>query len=158
MKFLVMTLACLLLEIRPVEADASEDKDVGRPEDVAPWGRGKVKEPTIHRLRLDSPGAALRGSAESTGFSVIVPSRKVMEAAAGIAKRDPRIARIRATNTAVGAQVSIQFKGPVPAYKVRLRKDYVEFLISAPGTETASSTSASGSSTKSKTSTSKSAR
>jgi hypothetical protein len=66
----------------------------------------------------------------------MVPSRKVMEAAAGIAKRDERIARIRATNTPGGAQVSIRFKGAVPPYRVRLRKDYLEFLISAPGSET----------------------
>jgi hypothetical protein len=123
------------------EASSDKDKHQTRPEDVTPWGRGKVREPTIHRLRLDAPGDALRGSAESTGFSVVVPSRKVMEAAAGIAKRDPRIARIRASNSAVGAQVSIQFKGPVPAYKVRLRKDYVELLISAPGTELANAPS-----------------
>jgi hypothetical protein len=138
---------------REEKAKAADAKEAIRPEDVPSFVRGKVREPTIHRLRLDSPGAALRGTAESTGFSVIVPSRKVMEAAAGIAKRDSRIARIRATNTPAGAQVSLQFKGPVPAYKVRLRKDYVEFLISAPGTETASS-----SSTKSKSSTSKSGR
>jgi hypothetical protein len=65
-----------------------------------------------------------------------------MEAAEGIAKRDERIGRIRATNTAGGAQVSIRFKGSVPAYRVRLRKDYVEFLISAPGGESVSSDSA----------------
>ena len=113
----------------------AESSDCSRPEEVTPWGRGRMKEPTIHRLRLDAPGAALQGNAESTGFSVIVPSRKVMEAAAGIAKRDERIARIRATNTPGGAQVSIRFKGAVPPYRVRLRKDYLEFLISAPGSE-----------------------
>jgi hypothetical protein len=114
----------------------AESSDRSRPEEVTPWGRGRMKEPTIHRLRLDAPGAALQGNAESTGFSVIVPSRKVMEAAGGIAKRDERIARIRATNTPGGAQVSIRFKGAVPPYRVRLRKDYLEFLISAPGSET----------------------
>lgn len=137
---------------REEKAKSASAKQLARPEDVAPFVRGKVREPTIHRLRLDSPGAALRGSAESTGFSVTVPSRKVMEAAAGIAKRDSRIARIRATNTSAGAQVSVQFKGPVPAYKVRLRKDYVELLISAPGTELASSTGSKSKSTGSKSS------
>jgi hypothetical protein len=114
------------------DSKSEADRSGARPEDVSPWGKGKMHEPTIHRLRLDTPGAALQGASESTGFSVVVPSRKVMEAAGGIAKRDPRIARIRATNTPVGAQISIRFKGEVPAYRVRLRKDYVEFLISAP--------------------------
>lgn len=124
---------------KPARDEKSESERSGpRPEDVSPWGKGKMHEPTIHRLRLDTPGAALQGATEATGFSVIVPSRKVMEAAGGIAKRDPRIARIRATNTPVGAQISIRFKGEVPAYRVRLRKDYVEFLISAPSESKAS--------------------
>jgi hypothetical protein len=102
-----------------------------KPEDVAPWGHGRMHEPVIHRLRLDAPGAKLVGAVDSTGFTVTIPSRKVMEAAAGIAKRDPRIARVRATNSASGAQVSFQFKNDVPSYRVRLRQDFVEFLISA---------------------------
>jgi len=116
------------------KADSKSDGDRAgpRPEDVTPWGKGRMHEPVIHRLRLDTPGTALEGASESTGFSVVVPSRKVMEAAGGIAKRDPRIARIRATNTPAGAQISIRFKDEVPAYRVRLRKDYVEFLISSP--------------------------
>lgn len=103
-----------------------------RPEDVAPWGRGRMHLPTIHRLRLDAPGAAIQGAADPTGFTIVIPGRKVMEAAAGIAKRDERIARVRATNIGSGAQVSFRFKDGVPAYRVRLRRDYIEFLVSAP--------------------------
>lgn len=103
-----------------------------RPEDVPPWGRGRMHLPTIHRLRLDGPGDAIQGAAEPTGFTIVVPGRKVMEAAAGIARRDDRIARVRATNTAAGAQVSFRFKDSVPGYRVRLRRDYIEFLVSAP--------------------------
>jgi hypothetical protein len=113
-------------------APKAPEKAKTRPEDVAPWGRGKLNLPTIHRLRLDGPGAALQGAAEPTGFTVVIPGRKVMEAAAGIAKRDERIARVRASNTGAGAQVSFRFKDGTPAYRVRLRRDYIEFLISAP--------------------------
>ncbi len=123
------------------DSKSASERSGSRPEDVSPWGKGRMHEPTIHRLRLDNPGAALQGNSESTGFSVVVPSRKVMEAAGGIAKRDPRIARIRATNTPAGAQISIRFKGEVPAYRVRLRKDYVEFLISAPSEKNSKSKS-----------------
>jgi hypothetical protein len=62
---------------------------------------------------------------------VVVPSRKVMEQGAGIAKRDPRIARVRTVNTPNGAQITFQFKDGVPAYRARLRRDFVEFLIGA---------------------------
>jgi hypothetical protein len=111
---------------------AGKSKASKKPEDVAPWGHGKVNNPVIHRLRLDSAGDALQGSLQPTGFTVVVPNRKVMEKGDGIAKRDPRIARIRTVNTPNGAQVTFQFKDGVPAYKTRLRRDYIEFLIGAP--------------------------
>jgi hypothetical protein len=114
------------------EGDKSgKSKSSKKPEDVAPWGRGKVSSPVIHRLRLDSAGDALQGSLQPTGFTVVVPNRKVMEQGAGIAKRDPRIARVRTVNTPNGAQITFQFKDGVPAYKARLRRDFIEFLIGA---------------------------
>lgn len=120
----------------PGDRGASVSKKAGapaaKPEDVAPFGNGRMHLPTISRLRLDGPGAELRGQADATGFTVLIPGRKVMEQGAAIAKRDPRIARIRTTNTPGGAQVRLTFKDGVPAYRVRLRRDFVELLISAP--------------------------
>ncbi len=113
-----------------------------KPEDVSPWGRGKVHKPTIHRLRLDAPGAEIRGANEPVGFTVLIPNRKVMEKGTAILKRDPRIARVRTTNTPGGAQIRIDFKDGVPAYRVRLRRDYVELLISAAEDKPAAATSA----------------
>jgi hypothetical protein len=120
-------------EAFPEEGDSKSGKSKSskKPEDVAPWGRGKVTSPVIHRLRLDSSGDALQGSLQPTGFTVVIPNRKVMEQGAGIAKRDPRIARVRTVNTANGAQITFQFKDGVPAYKARLRRDFVEILIGA---------------------------
>jgi hypothetical protein len=63
---------------------------------------------------------------------VLIPGRKLMEQGGPIAKRDPRIARVRTTNTPGGAQLRLTFKDGVPAYRVRLRRDFVELLISAP--------------------------
>jgi len=103
-----------------------------RPEDVAPFGKGRMHLPTISRLRLDGPGSELRGEADATGFTVLVPGRKLMEQGDGLAKRDPRIARVRTTNTPGGAQIRMTFKESVPAYRVRLRRDVVELLVSAP--------------------------
>ncbi len=124
----------------PAEDESFPDEGAGKekvksskkPEDVAPWGRGKVVTPVIHRLRLDSAGDALQGSLQPTGFTVVVPNRKVMEQGAAIAKRDPRIARVRTVNTPNGAQITFQFKDGVPAYRARLRRDFIEFLLGAP--------------------------
>lgn len=117
------------------EGKSASGKSDKKPEDVAPWGHGRLREPTIHRLRLDGPGAKLAGTVDPTGFTIVVPERKVMEAPGGISKRDARIARVRATNTPNGAQISFRFKDSVPSYRVRLRRDYVEFLISEPSAE-----------------------
>jgi hypothetical protein len=108
------------------------DAKNARPEDVPAWGKGKLHTPTIHRLRLDGPGAELHGVSDATGFTVLVPKRKLMEEGAPIAKRDPRIGRARTTNTPGGAQLRITFRETLPGYRVRLRRDYVEVLISAP--------------------------
>jgi hypothetical protein len=127
----------------PEEDDdkAGKSKSSKKPEDVAPWGRGKVSSPVIHRLRLDSAGDALQGSLQPTGFTVVVPNRKVMEEGVSIAKRDPRIARVRTVNTPNGAQITFQFKDGVPAYKARLRRDFIEFLIGASEPKKAAATS-----------------
>jgi hypothetical protein len=110
----------------------SADGSSTRPEDVPAWGKGKMNQPTIHRLRLDGAGSALHGVSDATGFTVLVPGRKVMEQGTAILKRDPRIGRARTTNTPGGAQVRITFREVLPGYRVRLRRDYVELLISAP--------------------------
>jgi hypothetical protein len=110
----------------------SADGKSTRPEDVPAWGKGKMHLPTVHRLRLDGPGSELHGVSDATGFTVLVPGRKIMEQGDGIMKRDPRIGRARTTNTPGGAQVRITFRETLPAYRVRLRRDYIELLISAP--------------------------
>ena len=111
------------------KADKSSSKS--KPEDVAPWGRGKLSMPIIHRLRLDAAASSIQGVQQPTGFMVVLPGRKLMEQAGPIAKRDARFANVRSVNTPNGAQITFNFKESVPAYRVRLRRDYVEFLISA---------------------------
>ncbi|MEP7048861.1 MAG: PilZ domain-containing protein [Pseudomonadota bacterium] len=98
--------------------------------DTTPWGKGKLHSPTIYRLRLDGPGGKLQGATLPTGFTVLVPGHKVMEQGAGIAKRDSRIASVRTVNRTAGAEVAFHFRDGIPAYRVRLRHDYVEILLS----------------------------
>jgi hypothetical protein len=116
------------------------------PSDVPPWGRGKLDTPVVHRLRLDGPGGAIQGAVNATGFSVVIPDRKVMESGSAIEQRDSRIARVKTRNGTSGAQISVSFKDGVPSYRVRLRKDYVELLISSEGSKssTAAKTSTGG--------------
>lgn len=111
-------------------ADETFDEPVKKGTDS--WGRGQVRLPTIHRLRLDQAGATIQGAPSATGFSVVLPGVKVMENGTAIAKRDERIAKVTVENTTEGAKVTFRFRTEVPPYRVRLRKDFVEFLISAP--------------------------
>ena len=100
--------------------------------EASAWGRGRLNLPTIHRIRLDAPGAEIAGAVEQEGFVVVIPGRKAMESGRAIQGRDKRILKVMASNTAEGARVRFAFRGAVPAYRVRLRNDFIEFLISAP--------------------------
>jgi len=97
--------------------------------DTTPWGHGKLHSPTIYRLRLDGPGGKLQGALLPTGFTVLVPGHKVMEPGGPIAKRDNRFSSVRTSNRTEGAEVSFRFRDSIPAYRVRLRRDYMEILI-----------------------------
>ena len=55
----------------------------------------------------------------------------MLDSGASITRRDPRIAKLSTHNTAQGTRVSFRFRETIPAYKVRIRKDIVEFWISS---------------------------
>lgn len=126
-------------------ADDGEEKAAG---DSAPWGNGKLHEPVVHRLRLDKAGTKIQGAVNATGFTVMLPGVKVMESPDGIKERDSRIARVKTQNGTNGAEISFQFKDGIPGYKVRLKKDYVEFLISSAGKSGDKAVSSTGSTKK----------
>lgn len=110
------------------EAPAASSR--AKPRAGAEFTSGRLHLPTVYRLRLDEPGATLRGERTPTGFDVIIPGRKTMESGTAIARRDSRIAKVSTKNGSDGARVSFRFRSDIPAYKVRLRNDFVEFFIS----------------------------
>jgi hypothetical protein len=112
--------------------DGDTEAKKGKPGDVPPWGKGKMNDPVVHRLRLNKPGAAIQGAVSATGFTVVLPGVKIMESPKAIMDRDKRIAKVKTKNATSGAEASFQFKDGIPGYRVRLKKDYVEFLISSP--------------------------
>jgi len=113
-------------------AEASEQPSA-KPEDVAPFGHGKMKDPILYRLKLDAPGEALKGTSSGKGFAVTIPGRKLLESPKGFVKRDPRFEKIFANSSADGAKLTWQFKHDAPAFRVRLRKSNIEILISEDG-------------------------
>jgi len=115
----------------PSESTAGSEEPAAKPEDVAPWGKGKMHDPIIYRVKLDGPGNAIKGTTFSKGFSVIIPKRKAQESPKGYMKQDSRLEKVSAANGETGVKILWRFKDEIPGYRVRLRKNTVEFLISS---------------------------
>lgn len=111
--------------------DDAKDEKVVKPEDVKPFQRGALELPVVYKMKLDAPGGALLGTATATGFKITLPGRKVLDNGRAIEQRDRRILRVRTNNTQAGAEITFQFRGPVPGYKARLQKDRVDFFVSS---------------------------
>jgi hypothetical protein len=100
---------------------------------VTPFGNGPVHHGNLLHLKMDGPIESIEGAQQPTGFAVKLPGRKSLEAAGPLAARDPRIAAIKVTNDAAGAELTLAFKDGVPNYQVRARGDTLVIALSQPG-------------------------
>lgn len=96
---------------------------------VAPFGNGHVGHGNVLRLKMDGPIEKIQGAAQPAGFTVVIPGRKAAEGAAPLASRDPRIAAIKVSNEAAGAELTVSFKDGVPNYLVRAKGDQLEMVL-----------------------------
>jgi PilZ domain len=119
---------------QPVAAD---DSDGARPHKkhlhVAPFGNGPVHHGNVLRLKMDEAIESIEGAQQPTGFTVKIPGRKAVEAAAPLAARDSRIAAIKVANEGAGAELSVTFKDGVPNYQVRAKGDTLEIVLAVAG-------------------------
>ncbi len=97
------------------------------------FGNPDVRRGNVLRLRLDGSVDRILGASEPTGFTVVVPGRKSVEVASPLAEKDERIASIRVTNVASGAELSVVFKDGVPKYLVRGHGDELEIVLANKG-------------------------
>jgi hypothetical protein len=100
---------------------------------VTPFGNGAVGHANVLHLRMDGAIEKIEGAATPTGFNVVIPDRRSLEAAAPLAARDSRIAAIRVTNESSGAELAVSFKDGVPNYQVRAKGDSLEILLAPQG-------------------------
>jgi hypothetical protein len=100
---------------------------------VAPFGNGPVHHGNVLRLKMDSPIESIEGAQQPTGFTVKIPGRKAVEAAAPLAARDSRIAAIKVANANAGAELSVTFKDGVPNYQVSARGDTLVISLAPVG-------------------------
>ncbi|MEO8798967.1 MAG: PilZ domain-containing protein, partial [Polyangiaceae bacterium] len=105
-----------------------------KPIRVIPFASGgAIGHGNVLRLKMDGAIEKIEGASDSTGFSVVIPNRRSLEAAAPLAARDGRIASIKVENGASGADLSVQFKDGVPRYEVRARGDQLEIVLAPSG-------------------------
>ncbi len=100
---------------------------------VAPFGNGPVHHGNVLRLKMDSPIESIEGAQQPTGFTVKIPGRKAVEAAAPLAARDSRIAAIKVANEGAGAELSVTFKDGVPNYQVSARGETLVIALAPVG-------------------------
>ncbi len=119
-------------EIDPTPAPAAEDTHK-KPGHVTPFGNGSVAHGNLLHIKMDGAIDKIEGASTPTGFTVVIPSRRSLEAAAPLAARDSRIATMRITNEAHGAELAVTFKDGVPNYQVRAKGDTLEIVLATAG-------------------------
>jgi hypothetical protein len=100
---------------------------------VPPFGNGPVHHGNVLRLKMDGAIESLEGAQQPTGFTVKLPGRRSLEAAAPLAARDTRIAAIKVANDTAGAELTVTFKDGVPNYQVSARGDSVLISLAPVG-------------------------
>jgi hypothetical protein len=109
------------------------DSDSSLPGKLQPFGHGTVVNGNVLRLKMDGKIERLQGAAQPTGFTVVLPKRRGVEAAATLLRKDSRIAEVHLNNQPAGAEISMTFKDGVPPYLVRAKGDTLEFVLGRPG-------------------------
>lgn len=116
-----------------VDDEPSYDAPKKKPGKVAPFGNGPVGHGNVMRIKMDGAIEKIQGASQPSGFTVVIPGRQSLEAAAPLAAKDSRIAAIRMSNEASGAELSVTFKDGVPNYQVRAKGDALELVLAKAG-------------------------
>lgn len=102
----------------------------GRP---TPFGNGPVSRGNVLKMKMDGVVGRIQGASQPSGFTVVIPGRKSLDAAGPLAAKDPRIAAIRVSNEPTGAELTVTFKDGVPNYQVKARGDMLEMHLARAG-------------------------
>lgn len=105
----------------------------GKPGKVTPFGNGPVGHGNVLKIKMDGAVGRIQGASQPSGFTVVIPGRKSLDAAGPLAAKDPRIAAIRVSNEPTGAELTVTFKDGVPNYQVKARGDTLEMHLAKPG-------------------------
>jgi hypothetical protein len=126
-------------EGQDVVGDEGDDDEGAPPADAQSFGRGKVRNPRVMTLKMSRSIKGLRGNASAKGFTVDVVGAKAKEPAAGLRRRDQRIASAKIVNHKSGAELSVRFKDDAPPFRVQARGATLEIIVDGGKTAKASS-------------------
>jgi hypothetical protein len=105
----------------------------GKPGKVVPFGNGPVAHGNVLKIKMDGVVGRIQGASQPSGFTVVIPGRKSLDAAGPLASKDPRIAAIRVSNEPTGAELTVTFKDGVPNYQVKAHGDTLEMHLAKAG-------------------------
>ena len=109
--------------------DGTETSTGGKKGKPKPFTNGPVAHGTVLKLKMDGPIERMQGATQPTGFTIVLPNRRSLEAASPLASKDSRIAGIRVSNDGNGAELQVTFKDGVPNYMVRAKGDTLEMVL-----------------------------
>ncbi|MBK8251266.1 MAG: PilZ domain-containing protein [Polyangiaceae bacterium] len=109
------------------------DDEGGSADGTKEWGEGNVRSPVTIRVKLDGDVEGFNGAKGATGFTIVLPNRRILSTASELQKKDKRIATFQVTNKPGAAELTIQFKDGVPAYLARAKDNKLEILLGSDG-------------------------
>jgi PilZ domain-containing protein len=103
----------------------------GEAQGASSYGRGEVRRPRTVRLQMDAPVGALRGNVADGSLTVTVVGRHNIEPAGPLARRDPRIASVKAVPVGDDTEVTLAFKDNVPPFLAKASGRTLEIDLGA---------------------------
>ena len=85
------------------------------------WGVGEVADPVELSVKMDGEIDGISGTETATGFTITVPGRKSTSSASGLCRKHKRCEAVNVVNYPDRAEVTLQFKGEVPAFVARAK-------------------------------------
>lgn len=101
-------------------APAADDGDDKAEPGTTTFGKGKVAHAKVVRLKLDAPITDIKGSVDKNTITISVPGRRNVESAGTLAKKDKRLASVKAVPKDGGIDVVYTFKDTPPPFLAKV--------------------------------------
>lgn len=109
------------------DEEASADEDA--PKGATSFGKGTVTKPRRVGLKMDAPITEIKGSTSGNSFTILLPGRRNIEPASVLAKRDKRLASVKAVPKDGGIAVTFTFKENVPPFMAKANGKMLEIEL-----------------------------